>query len=171
MNRRLLLSGVAMLLTGCGDDKPKKKFKIAGGGLVFNYRYSQANIVIVLQTTSELPEGSIFEAVFDKPGSSGPERVSSNKSALARPGEIATERATGETFAGKLTYKLESSPMLGIKKDEVFKVTVRLLDKAGLELEREDTQFKSDQDQSTLPSKPLVDPSKPNYVPQLENLK
>ena len=142
-----------LLLEGCGDGKPKKKLKIAGGGLVFNYRYSQANIVIVAQTMSELPEGAIVETLFDKPGTTDRERV------------------TQPVIIGKLTYKLESSPMLGIKKGDVYKVTLRLVDAKGIELERQETQFKSDEDQSTLPSKPLVDPSKPNYVPQLENLK
>jgi hypothetical protein len=153
MNRRLLLSGVALLLAGCGDDKPKKRLKIAGGGLTFNYRYSQASIVIVAEAKGDIPEGAKIEALFDKPGTTERDNV------------------TEPVMTGKLAYKLQSSPMLGIKKEEVFKVTVRLLDKAGIELEREETQFKSDQDQSTLPSKPLVDPSKPNYVPQLENLK
>ncbi len=141
-----------MLLGGCGDDTPKKKLKIAGGGLVFNYRYSKANLVIVAQTTTTLPEGGTVEALFDKPGTTERERVSE------------------QVFPGKLTYKLESSPMFGIKKGDIFKVTLRLVDAHGLEMEREETQFKSDEDQSTLPSKPLVDPSKPNYVPQLENL-
>jgi hypothetical protein len=153
MNRRILLCGAAVLVSGCGDDAPKKKLRIAGGGLQFNYRYSQASIVIVVQARGEFPDGAIIETLFDKPGTTERESV-------AQP-----------IFVGKLAYQFQSSPMLGIKKDEVFKVTVRLLDKAGIELEREDTQFKSDQDQSTLPSKPLVDPSKPNYVPQLENLK
>jgi hypothetical protein len=152
MNKRMFLSGTAMLLGACSEGKPKKRLKIAGGGLVFNYRYSQANIVIVAQTTSELPEGGMVEAMFDKPGTTERERVSV------------------PVIAGKLAYKLECSPMLGIKKDEVYKVTLRLVDAKGIELERQEAQFKSDQDQSTLPSKPLVDPSKPNYVPQLENL-
>jgi hypothetical protein len=87
------------------------------------------------------------------------------------PGTTTRERVSQPIFIGKLAYQFQTSPMIGIKKDEVFKVTVRLLDKTGLELESQDTQFKSDQNQSTLPDKPLVDPSKPNYVPQLENLK
>jgi hypothetical protein len=153
MNRRILLCCAGLLVAGCGDGAPKKKLKIAGGGLQFNYRYSQASIVIVVQTKGELPEGAAIETLFDKPGTTERESVSQ------------------PIFVGKLAYQFQSSPMLGIKKDEVFKVTVRLLDKAGIELERQDTEFKSDQDQSTLPSKPLVDPSKPNYVPQLENLK
>ena len=154
ISRRFMLCGpLLLLLAGCGEDKPKTKLKIAGGGLQFNYRYSQASIVIVVQAKGDMPEGGTIEALFDMPGTTNRERVSQ------------------PIFIGKLAYQFQTSPMLGIKKDEVFKVTVRLLDKAGLELESQDTQFKSDQDQSTLPDRPLVDPSKPNYVPQLENLK
>jgi hypothetical protein len=153
MNRRMFFCGTLLALAGCGEDKPKTKLKIAGGGLQFNYRYSQASIVIVVQAKGEFPEGAKIEALFDKPGTTERESVSQ------------------PIFVGKLAYQFQTSPMLGIKKDEVFKVTVRLVDATGIELERHETQFKSDQDQSTLPSKPLVDPSKPNYVPQLENLK
>ena len=153
ISRRVVLSGLLLPLGGCGEDKPKTKLKLAGGGLVFNYRYSKATIVTVAEVRSELPEGSMVEAQFDRPGTAERERV------------------TAPVIVGKLAYKLESSPMLGIKKGDVYKVTLRLIGDKGIEIERLETQFKSDEDQSTLPSKPLVDPSKPNYVPQLENLK
>jgi hypothetical protein len=153
ISRRMMLCGSLWLLSGCGEDKPKAKLKIAGGGLQFNYRYSQASIIVVVQAKGEFSQGSKIETLFDKPGTTERESVSQ------------------PIFVGKLAYQFQSSPMLGIKKDDVFKVTVRLVDANGIELERQETQFKSDQDQSTLPSKPLVDPSKPNYVPQLENLK
>lgn len=153
MNRRMLLCGSALIAAGCGDDKPPTKLKIAGGGLQFNYRYSQASIVVVVQTTGQLPEGATVEAIFERGAGTPPEQVSET------------------VLAGKLLYKFQSSPMLGIKKGDAFKVVVRLVDGKGIELERHETHFSSDQDQSTLPSKPLIDPSKPNYVPQLENLK
>jgi len=52
----------------------------------------------------------------------------------------------------------------------VFTMIVAVLDSDGKKLDRDETQFTSDVDQSTLPTKPLMQPDRPNYVPQLENL-
>ena len=58
-----------LMLAACGqDDGPKDYLKIAGGGLVFNYRYSQASMIVIAQQKFPLPEGSIVEAQFDLPG-------------------------------------------------------------------------------------------------------
>ncbi len=149
--KRLLI--ICMTLAACSESQgPNDYFKIAGGGLVFNYRYAQATMVVVLKQVKTLPEGGQFEALFDLPGLT------------------ARDRQTRPVIAGKLTYKMESNYLKGLKKGEPLNVTIRLLDAMGKELEVEETKFTSDVDQSTLPSKPLVDPSKPNYVPQLENL-
>jgi hypothetical protein len=143
----------ALALAGCGDaDAPVDYLKIAGGGLTFNYRYSQATMVVVGRQMLPLPEGAKVEALFDTPGQTERERVS-------RP-----------AIAGKLTYKLESSFLRGIKKGVPLKVTLLVIDADGKEIDRDETQYVSDVDQDKLPTKPLVDPSKPNYVPQLENL-
>jgi hypothetical protein len=144
---------LALVLTACGeDDGPKDYLKITGGGLTFNYRYSQATMVVVGKQVTPLPEGAKITALFDIPGKTERERVE-------RP-----------AMAGKLTYKLESGYLTGIKKGVPLKVTLLLVGKDGKELDRDETQYTSDIDQDQLPSKPLVDPSKPNYVPQLENL-
>jgi hypothetical protein len=127
------------LLTGCGDDgSPKDYLKIAGGGIIFNYRYSQAGMVVIAQQKYPLPAGSTVAAEFELPGQNKFETVSS------------------PAKDGKLTYKLESNPMTGFKKGGEYKVTIRLLDNAGKELDRDETKFTSDQDQSTLPTKPIV---------------
>ena len=74
MRRLAILS--LLLLTGCGeDDSPKDYLKIAGGGLTFNYRYSEATSVVVAKQMSPLPAGSIVEATFALPGGQGQERV------------------------------------------------------------------------------------------------
>ncbi|NJM29068.1 MAG: hypothetical protein HC855_02065 [Rhizobiales bacterium] len=143
---------LALGLAACGEDGPKDYLKIAGGGLTFNYRYSQATMVVVGKQVSPLPEGATVTALFDIPGKTERERVE-------RP-----------AMAGKLNYKLESSYLSGIKKGVPLKVTLLLVGKDGKELDRDETQYTSDVDQDQLPSSPLVDPSKPNYVPQLENL-
>ncbi len=142
-----------VLLSGCGDDSaPVDYMKIAGGGLTFNYRYSQATMVIVGRLVSPLPEGGLVEAEFDIPGETLRQRVS-------RP-----------VIPGKLTYKLESKYLHGIKKGVPLNVTLRVRDSSGIELDRADTKFTSDIDQEGLPTEPLVDPSSPAYLPQLENL-
>jgi hypothetical protein len=140
------------LFAGCGENGRPDYMKIAGGGLTFNYRYSEARAVIVGRQVTPLPQGASVEALFDIPGETRRERVS-------RP-----------AIEGKLTYKLESSPLSGIKKGIPLKVTLLVIDATGKEIDREETQYVSDVDQDGLPTKPLVDPSKPNVVPQLENL-
>jgi hypothetical protein len=142
---------LALLLAGC-DTGPPDYMAIAGGGISFNYRYSQATMVIIGRQITALPEGATVEALFDIPGQQERERVS-------RP-----------ALRGKLTYKLESGYLTGIKKGVPLHVTLRVVDKDGKELDREETQFTSDMDQDKLPTKPLVQPDKPNYIPQLENL-
>lgn len=147
---RLLVLAVA--LSACGDDSgPKDYLKIAGGGIIFNYRYSQAGMVVIAQQKYPLPAGSTVEAQFDLPGQNTRETV-------ALP-----------AMEGKLTYKLQSGPLTGFKKGGHYNVTIRLLDNAGKELDRDDTKFTSDEDQSTLPSKPIVEGLE--LTPKLENLK
>lgn len=143
-----------LLLAGCGEEDggPRDYLAISGGGITFNYRYSQATIVIVARQIYPMPEDAVVAALFDLPGTGVREKVQ-------RP-----------VVKGKLSYKLESGYLTGIKKGEPLKVTLLVLDAAGKELDREETQFTSDVDQSSLPTKPLVQPDKPNYVPQLENL-
>ena len=144
---------LALLVAGCGaEDGAKDYLRIAGGGITFNYRYGQATMVLVARTITPLPEGGSVEALFDIPG------------------ETAREAVRRPVIIGKLTYKLESKYLTGIKKGVALKVTLRALDKSGVVLDTDETSFTSDVDQDTLPSKPLVDPSKPNYIPQLENL-
>jgi hypothetical protein len=152
MRRAVVCVLIALALSSCKEDGPKDYMKIAGGGLIFNYRYSQATMVIVGKQMSPLPNASQVEALFEIPGEKEPERVT-------RPAQN-----------GKLTYKLESKYLTGIKKGVPLKVVLRVIDKDGKEIDREETTFTSDVDQDTLPSKPLVQPDAPNYVPQLENL-
>ena len=144
----------ALILVGCGDNsKPKKYLQFMGGGLTFNYRYSKATMVIVVRRVSPIAEGGKFVALFEIPGELTPDRV-----------EIPNNPNT-------LTFKFESRGLKGIKKDVPLHVTVLAIDEKGVELDRYKTQFVSDVDQDTLPTKPLMDPNTPGYVPYLENLK
>ncbi|MBG1233740.1 hypothetical protein [Aestuariivirga litoralis] len=146
----LLISSMA-LLTGCFDSGPKSYLKIAGGGLQFNYRVSEMSMVVIAQQVSPLPAGSIVEAQFDIPGTQTRESV------------------TLPSMEGKLTYRLQSQKLFNIKKGGEYKVSLLLRDKSGAEIDREETAFHSDVDQSTLPDKPLVDDLA--FTPNFQNIK
>jgi hypothetical protein len=140
-----------LMLAACGEGSgPKDYLKIAGGGLVFNYRYSQASMIVIVQQKYPLPENSIVEAQFDLPGTT------------------ARQTVTLPAMAGKLTYKLQSDPLTNIKKGEKYNITIRLLDRNGQQLDKDDRAFVSDEDQSTLPTNPLVEGLE--LTPHLENL-
>jgi hypothetical protein len=145
-------TAIAWLLAACEPAGPTDYLSIAGGGLTFNYRYSQASMVIVAKQAIPLPDGSHIEARFEHPGVKQREIVS------------------WQVVPGKLTYKFESSPLTGITNGMVLHVSLHVIDASGKEIDHDETQFTSDVDQSSLPSKPLVRPDVPNYVPQLENL-
>ncbi len=148
MKRILIL---AYLLAGCGESGPVDYLKIAGGGLQFNYRVSEASMVVIAQQVHPLPEGSEVEALFDIPGTNTRESV------------------VLPAMEGKLTYRLQSQKLMNITKDTPYKVTIRLLDKDGKELDHKDTTYHSDVDQSTLPDKPLV--QDPAFTPNFQNIK
>ena len=149
--RKLLILPVALLLTGCFDSGPKSYLKIAGGGIQFNYRVSEASMVVIAQQVSPLPEGSTVEAQFDIPGTATRESVKL------------------PSMEGKLTYRLQSQKLFGITKGGEYKVSLLLVDKDGKQLDYKETTYHSDEDQSTLPDKPLVDD--PAFTPNLKNIK
>lgn len=148
---KYILALMCLGLAACGDDNgPKDYLKIAGGGITFNYRYSQASMIVIAQQKYPLPVGSTVEAQFDLPG------------------QNVRQIVTLPAMEGKLTYKLQSDPLTGIKKGSEYNVTIRLLDASGKQLDRDDQIFVSDEDQATLPTKPLVEGYQ--YTPHLENL-
>jgi hypothetical protein len=148
MKRILVL---ALLLAGCGESGPVEYLKIAGGGLQFNYRVSEASMVVIAQQVHPLPEGSQVEALFDIPGTNTRESV------------------VLPSMEGKLTYRLQSQKLFNITKNTPYNVTIRLLGKDGKELDKKETAFHSDVDQSELPDKPLV--ADPAFTPNFQNIK
>ena len=145
--KRLLI--VSLLLAGCGETSPSY-IKIAGGGLQFNLATSQATMIVVAQQTSPLPPDSTIEALFDLPGTNTRQSVSL------------------PTTQGRLQYMLQSKPLTGITLGGRYNVSLVLHDKDGKVLDSKETTYVSDQDQSTLPNKPLVEG--PALIPHLENL-
>jgi hypothetical protein len=142
-----LLVLLATLLGGCGSGD---YVRIAGGGIAFNYRYSQAYMILIAEQRRPLPEGATVQALFDVPDSKSCAIV-----------EL-------PVMAGKLTYKLQTEPLLGFTRGGTYKVTLALVGADGKTIESHDTVYTSDEDQSTLPKKPLVEGLE--FTPHLENL-
>ena len=66
------------------------------------------------------------------------------------------------------SYKLIGSGVVWVVAVAFF---AHMDEKLKAKLDEIETQFVSDVDEDTLPSKPLMDPNTPGYVPYLENLK
>ena len=143
---------IALVLNGCGEPTKKRYVKFLGGGLTFNYRYSRATMVAVAKVVSPMNEGSTIQVLFQIPG------------------ETERQKIVAPIVQNQLTYKIESKPLTGIKKDQPLSVDIIAIDEKGVELDRVTTTFTSDLDQDSLPTKPLTDPNTPAYIPQLENL-
>ena len=141
MTKKHFLAAVfaSLLLSACDDQSDKPYVKIAGGGFMFNYRYSVLNYGFVVKPLRPLPEGSTLEASFDIPDSA-------QKFVLTLP-----------VVAGKMQYGFETQALHGVKKDVPYKATLRLLEAGtGKELAMMERDFRSDVEQSTLPTKAPV---------------
>lgn len=151
--KKILILCTALLLAACGQgDGPGDYLKIIGGGIKFNYKISQATMILMAQQTHPLPKDSKVEAIFDLPGTS-------DRQTLSWP-----------AAEGQLQYGFESQALTGIVKDKPYKVTLRLVSADGKELDKKETTFSSDVNQSDLPDKPLF--TGPVYTePHIENIK
>jgi hypothetical protein len=141
MTRQHLLAAIfaSLLLTACEDQSDKPYVKIAGGGFMFNYRYSVLNYGFVAKPLRPLPEGSTLEASFEIPDS--PQRL-----VLTLP-----------VVAGKMQYGFETQALHGVKKNVPYKATLRLLEAGtGKQLAMMERDFRSDVEQSSLPTKAPV---------------
>jgi hypothetical protein len=130
---------IGLLVVGC-DEQPEKPFlKIAGGGFIYNYRYASVNYGFVAKPLRPLPEGSILEASFDIPDKP-------DKYIITLP-----------VVAGKMLYGFETQALHGVKKEVPYRVKLRLVEPAtGKELVSLEREFRSNIDQSSLPSKAPV---------------
>lgn len=129
----------AGLLAACGDNSKTPYLEFAGGGFIFNYRYSEAYYGFVVRIRKPLPEDAMLEARFEVPE--------------GRPDYI----VTAKTAPGKLQYMFRTEPLHGIVKGHGYRAAIRLLDGAtGGEIASYEKTFRADFDQSSLPGKPLV---------------
>ena len=133
------LTFLSLSISACDDQSGKPYLKIAGGGFMFNYRYSVMNYGFVAKPLRPLPVGSVLQASFDIPDSA-------TKYVLTLP-----------AVAGKMQYAFETEALIGVKKDVPYKATLRLLEAGtGKELALVEKDFRSDVDQNTLPTKAPV---------------
>lgn len=136
--KALFLANVILALAGCQRDDVDKPLVISGKVFIFNYRVAQATAVITLARNGTLPDESYVETTFENPAGGAP--------------HVTREKIF--PFWKKVT--VESPPMRCIVKDRPYAVAIRIVDAGGRELQAIDTTIISSQDQTILPSKPLV---------------
>ena len=136
----IFLCIAGLLLAACDDQSAKPYVKIIGGGFVVNYRYSTMIYGFVAKPLRPLPPGATLEASFEVPGSD-------QKYVITLPVQN-----------GKMQYAFETQPLHDVKKDTSYKARLRLLEKdTGKELASLEKEFRSTVDQSSLPTKALVE--------------
>jgi hypothetical protein len=140
MKAKLFALTLAMTLSlaACGEDPASPYLEFAGGGFIFNYRNAQAFYGFVARPLRTLPEGAVIEARLDMPQGAEP--------------FVATEKVV----PGQMQYSFKTPFLTGIEKGHDYKAVVRLIDPAGKELARYERSFRTDVDQASLPSQPLV---------------
>ena len=122
-----VLLAAACLLAACEDNSKSPYLEFAGGGFIFNYRYSEAYYGFVVRPKKPLPEGA--------------------------PDFIVTAKAA----PGQLQYMFKTDPLHGIVEGHGYKAVIRLLDgTTGTEIASYEKTFHADFDQASLPDKPLV---------------
>lgn len=145
---RVLALLLAPLSAACSsDDTPY--LQVQGGGFVFNYRIAEATMSVVAVAVKPLPEGATVEASFTDPAGGPP--------------IVLVEKAT----PAAVKYDFSTPPLSGIVAETDYPVIVRVVDAAGKELQKVETMFRSQLDQSVLPEKPLV--VGPVYTPNPES--
>ena len=126
-----------LLLASC-QRQAENMLEVTGHLFVFNYRVASATYLLTLKKTAPIPDGSVIVAEFENPQGGAP--LVLNQKVFPIDEKIA----------------LQSENLHCVRKDRPYSVTVRLMDKDGKLLQELKTEFKSDLDQTVLPSKPLV---------------
>lgn len=137
--RAYLIAAISagLLLAAC-QRQAENMLEVTGHLFVFNYRIASATYLLTLKKTAPIPDGSVIVAEFENPQGGAP--LVLNQKVLPIDDKIA----------------LQSESLHCVLKDRPYSVTVRLMDKDGKLLQELKTEFKSDLDQTVLPSKPLV---------------
>ncbi len=129
---------VAGLMLSACQRQAENLVEVTGHLFVFNYRVASATYLLTLKKTGPIPDGSVIIAEFENPQGGDP--LVLNQKIYPIDDKIA----------------LQSENLHCVRKDRPYSVSVRLVDKDGKVLQELKTQFRSDLDQTVLPSKPLV---------------
>jgi hypothetical protein len=142
---RLGIAGTAALLLvlalagGCRDGgKEGGFFAVSGKLFIFNYRVATATYLVTLAPLQPMDGGQTVVATFEDPQGGAPIVV----------------RQKVWPQADKVT--LQSPPLLCVRKDRPYAVSIRVEDAAGAARQVIETTMTSSEDQSILPDEPLV---------------
>ena len=140
MKRRSIITAFAaagLLLSAC-QRQAESMLEVTGHLFVFNYRNASATYLLTMKKTAPIPDGSTIVAEFENPQGGAPLVLNQ------------------KVFPIDDKISVQSENLHCVVKDRPYAVTVKLVDKDGRLLQELKTQFKSDLDQTVLPSKPLV---------------
>ena len=132
-----MAAATALLLSACQRES-ENLVQVTGHLFVFNYRVASATYMLTLKKTGPIPDGSVIIAEFENPHGGDPLVLNQKIYPI------------GDKIA------LQSENLHCVRKDRPYSVSLRLVDKDGKVLQELKTQFRSDLDQTVLPSKPLV---------------
>ena len=132
----ILLTAVAALTACSGGNQPYVGMR--GGGFIFNYRLAVAFAGVTLAVGRPLPEGASVEVTMANPAGGPP--------IVMRQSPAASDKQI-DFLTGDLT---------GIVAKKDYPVVIRVLAKDGSELQKIEKTFRSDVDESVLPSAPLT---------------
>jgi hypothetical protein len=137
-NRLITVMAAAGLLLSACQRQAENMLEVTGHLFVFNYRVASATYLLTLKKTSPIPDGSKLVAEFENPQGGAP---------------LVLDQ---KVFPIDENISLQSENLHCVRKDRPYSVSVKLVDKDGKVLQELKAEFKSDVDQSILPSKPLV---------------
>jgi hypothetical protein len=138
MRGYLIAAMTAGLLLAACQRQAENLVEVTGHLFVFNYRNASATYLLTLKKTAPIPDGSVIVAEFENPQGGAPLVLNQ------------------KIFPVDEKISLQSENLHCVRKDRPYFVTVRLMDKDGKLLQELKTRFKSDLDQTVLPSKPLA---------------
>ncbi|MBB3591818.1 hypothetical protein FHX08_002162 [Rhizobium sp. BK529] len=140
MKRSSIITAFAaagLLLSAC-QRQAESMLEVTGHLFVFNYRNASATYLLTMKKTAPIPDGSTIVVEFENPQGGAPLVLNQ------------------KVFPIDDKISVQSENLHCVVKDRPYAVTVKLVDKDGKLLQELKTQFKSDLDQTVLPSKPLV---------------
>lgn len=132
-----LVLATGLALGGC-QRQSENMVELTGRLFVFNYRIASATYLITLKKTAPIPDGATAVAEFENP----------------MGGEPIVLQQKIYPLWDKIT--LQSPNLRCVRKDRPYAVSIRLVDSNNETLQTIKTEVTSSEDQSVMPTKPLV---------------